>query len=43
MKLLQYNEYLINIVGTDGLVLEPQGISSPSAEYAPMCIQLFKG
>ena len=35
MKLVQYNEYLVNIVDTDGLMLEHQGISSYSAVYAP--------
>ena len=35
MKLGQYNEYCISTVGTDGLVLYHQGISSHSAEYAP--------
>ena len=35
MKLVQYNEYLVNTVDTDGLVLHHQGISSHSAEYTP--------
>ena len=43
MKLLQYNEYLVSTVNTDGLVLQHQGISSYSSEYAPMCFQLFMG
>ena len=41
MKLVQYNEYLVSTVGTGGLVLWHQGISSHSAGYAPMCFQLF--
>ena len=32
MKLVQYNEYLVSTVDTDGLVLKHQGISSYSAE-----------
>ena len=36
MKLVQYNDYLPNIVDTDYLVLEQQGISWFSAEYASM-------
>ena len=34
MWLIQYNEYLVNTVDTDGLVLQHQGISSYSAKYA---------
>ena len=34
MSLIQYNEYLVNTVDTDGLVLQHQGISSYSAECA---------
>ena len=34
MKLVQYNECLFSIVDTDGLVLQYQGISSQSADYA---------
>ena len=41
MKLLQYKEYLVTTVDTDGLVLQHQGISSYSAEYGPMHFQLF--
>ena len=41
MELVQYNEYLFNIVDTDGLVLQHQGISSHSAEFASMSFQLF--
>ena len=37
------NDYLINTVDTDGLVLYHQGISSFSAEYAPMHFQSFMG
>ena len=40
MKLVQYNEFLVSIVDTDGLVL---GISSHSADYAPMRFPVFKG
>ena len=31
MKLVQYNEYCINIMETDGLVIYHQGVSSHSA------------
>ena len=43
MKLVQYNEYLISIVDTDGLVLKHQGISSHSADYAPMRFPVYRG
>ena len=43
MKLVQYNEYLISIVDTDGLVLLHQDISSHSADYAHMRFPVFKG
>ena len=43
MKLVQYNEYLVGIVESDGFVLEHQGISSYSAENTPMCFQLYMG
>ena len=43
MKLVQYNEYLVNTVDTDGLVLKHQGISRYSVEYTPICFQLFVG
>ena len=43
MKLAQYNECLISIVDTDGLVLLHQGISSHSADYAPMHFPVVKG
>ena len=36
MKLVQYNEYLISTVDIDCLELQHQGISSLSAEDAPM-------
>ena len=36
MKLVQYNGYIPNTVDTDYLVLEQQGISWFSAEYASM-------
>ena len=41
VKLVQYNGYSISTVDTDGLVLKHQGISSYSAEYAPMHFKLF--
>ena len=37
------NECLISIVDTDGLVPKHQGISSHSADYAPMRFPVFKG
>ena len=43
MKLVQYNEYLVITVETDGLVLLYQDISSYSGEYASMHFQLFMG
>ena len=43
MKLVQYNECLVSIVGTGVLVLLHQGISSHGADYAPMCFPVFKG
>ena len=43
MKLVQYNEFLVSIVDTDGLVLQHQDISSRSADYAPMRFPVFKG
>ena len=43
IELFQYNEYFVNTVGTDGLVLQHQGISSHSAEYPLMHFQLFMG
>ena len=39
MKMGQYNECLVSIVDTDGLV----GISSHSADYVPMRFPVFKG
>ena len=41
MKRVQCSEYLVSTVNTDGLVLLHQGISSYSADYAPMRFQLF--
>ena len=35
MERVQYNEYLVSIVDTDGLVLLHQGIRSHGADYAP--------
>ena len=43
LKLKQYNEYLISTVDTDNLVLQHQGISSHSAEYAFMHFLALKG
>ena len=43
MKLVQHNECLVSIVDTDGLVLYHQGISSYSADYAPLRSPVFKG
>ena len=43
MKLVQHNECLISIEGTDVLVLQHQGISSRSADYTPMRFPVFKG
>ena len=43
MQMVHYNEYLASTVDTDGLVLKHQDISRHSAEYAPMCFQLFMG
>ena len=43
MKLVQYNEYLVSIMDTDGLVLLHQGISSRGADYVPMRFPVFKG
>ena len=43
MKLYKYNEYSISTVATDGLVLQHQGISSHSADYAFMRFLVFKG
>ena len=42
MKLAWYNEYSIHTVDSDGLVLQHQGISSHSAEYALMPFLAFK-
>ena len=43
VKLVQYNEYLVNIVDIGGLVLYHQSISSYSADYAPTSLQLHIG
>ena len=43
MQLVQYDEYLVSTVATDGLVLLHQGISSYSDEEAPTHFQLFMG
>ena len=42
-KLLKYNQCLVSIVDTDGLVLYHQGISSHVADYAPMRFPVLKG
>ena len=42
MKLVQYNECLISIVDTDGLVLYHQGISNHSADCSPMHFPVFR-
>ena len=43
IQLVQYNEYLVSTVATDGLVhTAHQGINNYSAEYAPMLF-LFWG
>ena len=36
-------QWILNTVDSDGLVLQNQGISSHSAEYAPMCSQFLMG
>ena len=43
MKLVQCNEYLIITLVTDGLVIQHQGASSNSAEYAFIRFQFFMG
>ena len=43
MKLVGHKVYSVSTVDTDGLVLQHQGISSHSTEYAPMCFQWFMG
>ena len=43
VKLVQYTVNFSRTGYTAGLVLQHQGISSPSAEYASMHIQLFIG
>ena len=43
MKLIQYKDYLVSTVGTDGMLLQHQGIDSWSVEYASMRFQLFMG
>ena len=40
---LKYNEYFINTVDIGDLVLQHQGVSSLSVEYAPMRFPVFKG
>ena len=43
MKLVQQNVCLVSTVDIDGRVVWHQGISSYSAEYTPICFQLFMG
>ena len=43
MKMVQYNEYLVSIADTDGLMLQHQGFSSYSAEHISVCLPLFMG
>ena len=43
MKIVEYNEYLLSTIGTDGLVLYHLNISSHSAQYAPLRFQLSMG
>ena len=43
MKLVQRIECFISTVDADGLVLLHQGISSHSADYAPMRFPVFRG
>ena len=43
MKLIQVSECLVCIVGTDGLVLQHQGISKHSVKCVPTHFQLFNG
>ena len=43
MKLVQYNDCLVSIVDTGGLMLKHQDISIHSADYAPMRFPVFKG
>ena len=43
MKLVQYNDCLVSIVDTDGLLLKHQGIGSQSSDYAPMRFPVFRG
>ena len=43
MKPVQYNECLVSIVDTDGLVPWHQGISCHGADYAPMRFLVFNG
>ena len=43
MKRVECSAYLVSIVGTDGMVLQHQAISSHSAEHAPIHFQMFVG
>ena len=43
MKVVHYNEYLVSIMDVNNLVFKQQDISSHSAEFTAMYIQLFMG
>ena len=43
ITLVQYDQHLVSIMDTDGLVLWHQAISSHIAEKAGMCFQLLMG
>ena len=43
MRVVQFNGYLFITVGTYGLVLYHQGMSSYSVEYSPMRFHIFMG
>ena len=41
VELVQYNQYLVDTVCTDGLVLKHKGVSNHSAQYPSMRFQLY--
>ena len=43
MKRVWYNGCFVGAAAADGLVLQHQGHSGPSADLAPMCLQFFVG
>ena len=43
VKLIKYNNYFVNTVDTDSLLLWHQGISSLSVDYVSMCFHVFMG